>query len=287
MRTAYIGSSPFAASVLESLAASRHRPALVVTRPPRPRGRGRRLSPTAVAERAGELGIGVLAPERLGDAAAEIAAASPEVLCLCAYGALVREPILSSYEILNVHPSALPRWRGAAPVERAIMAGDAETGVSIMRLVAELDAGPVCAFEAIAIEPQDDYGSLAARLATIAARLLIASLDGPRMFTEQSGEVTYAEKIAPADRILDPARTPTELARVVRALHPHIGARTPDGLGVQAARPVPTAIAPGQLALRDGRLLFGARDGSLELARVTPPGGREMDGAAYARGHDL
>jgi len=178
VRTAYIGTSPFAASVLESLAASRHRPALVLTRPPRPRGRGRRLSPTPVAERAGELGIGLLEPERLGDAAAEIAAASPEVLCVCAYGALVREPILSSYEILNVHPSALPRWRGAAPVERAIIAGDAETGVSIMRLVAELDAGPVCAYEATTIEPQDDFGTLAARLAAIAARLLIASLDG-------------------------------------------------------------------------------------------------------------
>jgi methionyl-tRNA formyltransferase len=287
VRTAYIGTSPFAASVLDSLAASRHRPALVITRPPRPRGRGRRLSPTPVAERAGELGIGLLEPERLADAAAEIAAASPEVLCVCAYGALVREPILSSYEILNVHPSALPRWRGAAPVERAIIAGDAETGVSIMRLVAELDAGPVCAYEATTIEPQDDYGTLAARLATIAARLLIASLDGPRVFIEQSGDVTYAQKIAPADRILDPSHTAAELERVVRALHPHIGARTPDGLGVQAARPVPTVVPPGGLAQRDGRLLFGAREGSLELLRVTPPGGREMDGAAYARGHDL
>ena len=287
MRTAYIGTSPFAASVLESLAASRHRPALVVTRPPRPRGRGRRLSPTPVAERARELGIDLLEPERLADAAAEIAAVSPELLCVCAYGALVREPILSSYEILNVHPSALPRWRGAAPVERAIIAGDAVTGVSIMRLVAELDAGPVCAYEATAIEPQDDYGTLAARLARIAARLLITSLDGPRVFIEQSGDVTYAEKIAPADRILDPSRTPGELERVVRALHPHIGARTPGGLGVQAARPVPAVVPPGALALRDGRLLLGAREGSLELLRVTPPGGREMDGPAYARGHDL
>lgn len=287
MRTAYIGTSPFAASVLESLAASRHRPALVVTRPPRPRGRGRRLSPTPVAERARELGIDLLEPERLADAAAEIAAVSPELLCVCAYGALVREPILSSYEILNVHPSALPRWRGAAPVERAIIAGDAVTGVSIMRLVAELDAGPVCAYEATAIEPQDDYGTLAVRLARIAARLLITSLDGPRVFIEQSGDVTYAEKIAPADRILDPSRTPGELERVVRALHPHIGARTPGGLGVQAARPVPAVVPPGALALRDGRLLLGAREGSLELLRVTPPGGREMDGPAYARGHDL
>ena len=287
MRTAYIGTSPFAATVLEALAGTPHCPVLVITRPPRPRGRGRQTSPTPVAQAAASLGLRVLAPERLNDVSPELAGAAPEVLCLCAYGALVREPILSSYEILNVHPSLLPRWRGAAPVERAIIAGERETGICIMRLVAELDAGPVCAREATPIEAADDYGTLAARLAVIAARLLIEALSGPRRYEEQEGEVTYAEKIEADDRVLDPARTPAELECVVRALQPHIGARTPDGLGVVKASPNPAQVPAGTLALRDGRLLYGALGGSLELVRVKPPGGREMDGAAYARGHAI
>jgi methionyl-tRNA formyltransferase len=287
VNTVYIGTSPFAATVLAALAGSPHRPTLVVTRPPRPRGRGRRLAPTAVAEQAGALGLPVLAPDRLGEAEAEIAAAAPELLCVCAYGALVREPILSSYEILNVHPSLLPRWRGAAPIERAIMAGDDATGVCIMRLVAELDAGPVCERAAIPIGARDDYGSLASRLAELAARLLLSALDGPRVYVEQDGPAVYADKLTTEDRLLDPLRSAVELERRVRALHPHIGARTPDGLGVTLARPCAEAVPAGELALRDGRLLFGAREGSLELLRVQPPGGREMDGAAYARGHAL
>jgi len=287
VRTAYIGTSPFAATVLDALAGTHHRPVLVITRPPRPRGRGRETSPTAVAQAGAALGLCVLEPERLNDASAELAAAAPDVICLCAYGALVREPILSSYEILNVHPSLLPRWRGAAPVERAIMAGDEQTGVCIMRLVAELDAGPVCAREATPIEPHDDYGTLSTRLAAIAARLLIDALNGPRTYKEQTGEATYAEKLENEDRLLDPGRTPAELERVVRALHPQTGARTPDGLGVAQASVSMEPAPPGELSLHEGHLLYGARGGSLELLRVKPPGGREMDGAAYARGHAI
>jgi methionyl-tRNA formyltransferase len=287
VKTAYIGTSPFAATVLEALAGSPHRPVLVITRPPRPRGRGRQLSPTPVAAKADALAIPVLAPDRLGDAGEELAAVAPEILCVCAYGALVREPILSSYEILNVHPSLLPRWRGAAPVERSIIAGDAQTGVCIMRLVAELDAGPVCAREATPITEQDDYGTLAARLAGIASRLLVGALDGPRNYVEQAGEVTYAEKIAPEDRVLDPGATAAELERVVRALHPHIGARTASGLGVDAARACAAGAPAGELVLRDGQLLYGASAGSLELLRVKPPAGRVMDAAAYVRGHAI
>jgi methionyl-tRNA formyltransferase len=275
VRTAYIGTTPFAATVLDALAASVHRPVIVITRPPRPQGRGRRTAPSAVAQAADRLGIQLLAPERLADAAAELAQAAPEAICLCAYGALVREPILSDYEILNVHPSLLPRWRGAAPIERAIMAGDDETGVSIMRLVAELDAGPLCARETSAIRAGDDYGLLAGRLAGIAGGLLIRALDRPRVYVEQTGEASYAEKIGPQDRVLDATKSVAELERLVRALHPHIGARTPDGLGVEEAR----VAGPGAV------LTFPARDGELELLRVKPPGGREMDGAAYLRGH--
>jgi methionyl-tRNA formyltransferase len=146
LRTVYLGTSPFAVAVLERLAGSPHRPALVVTRPDRPRGRGRSLQAPPVADAARALGIDVMQPEALHapEPLERIAAAAPDALVVCAYGVLIREPLLSGYEVVNVHPSLLPRWRGAAPVERAIMAGDSETGVSIMRLTEGLDSGPVC-----------------------------------------------------------------------------------------------------------------------------------------------
>jgi len=287
----YIGTSAFAAAVLgEGLAGASPalRPDLVLTRPAAARGRGRRVSPTPVAEKARELGIAVLEPERLEDAADAIAAHEPDAVVLCAYGAMVREPLLSRYEILNVHPSLLPRWRGAAPVERAIMAGDEVTGVAIMRLVAGLDAGPVCAVEATAIEHHDDFATLSARLATIAARLLLEALAGPRAYVEQDERaVTYAEKITAADRLLDPTEPAVALERRVRALHPHIGARLANGLGVEAARPAAEPLAAGELVAREGRLLLGATPGTLELLRVKPPGGRAMDTDSYLRGHAI
>ena len=146
-------------------------------------------------------------------------------MAICAYGALIREPLLSEHEMLNVHPSLLPRWRGAAPIERAIEAGDEETGVTIMRPTAELDAGPIALQRAEAIRPDDDYGSLSERLATLGGELLVEALDLQPAFREQPDTgVTYAEKIGPEDRLLDPELTPDMLERRVRALHPHIGA---------------------------------------------------------------
>src|SRR6202161_4474729 len=138
MRIVYLGTSPFAAAVLRALAVSAHAPALVLTRPDRPRGRGRRLAAPPVADAARELGLELDQPASVNDeqARARIAAASPDALIVCAFGALIKEPLLSDHEVLNVHPSLLPRWRGAAPIERSIMAGDRETGVSIMRVTA-------------------------------------------------------------------------------------------------------------------------------------------------------
>src|SRR3954464_2576005 len=174
MRTVYLGTSEFAAAVLDRLADGPHRPALVVTRPDSRQGRGRALAPPPVAVRARELGLDVVQPERLHEPQVleRIAAAQPEVLCVCAYGVLIKEPLLSAYEIFNVHPSLLPRWRGAAPVERAMMAGDAETGVAIMRLTAGLGEGPVYRMEPEPIRADDDYGTLAHRLADRGAGLL-------------------------------------------------------------------------------------------------------------------
>ena len=291
MRTVFLGTSEFAATVLERLGESEHRPALVVTRPDRPRGRGRRVASPPVAVTARELGLELDQPDDVNsDAArARIAAAEPDVVCVCAFGALIREPLLSEHELLNVHPSLLPRWRGAAPIERAIMAGDQQTGVAIMRVTAGLDSGPVAALAHEPIAARDSYGTLAPRLARAGADLLVQTLERPGPFAEQDdGLATYAEKIGPADRLLDPARTAVELDRVVRALHPHIGARLAldgdDALGVRQAQPVEARVAPGELRSQDGRLLLGCASGALELLEVQPAGGRPMDVAAYLRG---
>lgn len=272
VRTVYLGTSDFAAGVLRRLAGTPHRPQLVVTRPDRPAGRGRHLTAPPVAGVARELGIDVAQPEDVNaDTARErIAAAAPDVLIVCAFGALIRDPLLSEREILNVHPSLLPRWRGAAPLERAIMAGDAETGVSIMRLTAGLDSGPVCLQERLAIGPEETYGTLAPRLEVLGGDLLIRALDERPPYVEQDeAGVTYAEKITAAVRTLDPAAPARERERVVRALSPHIGARMTleDGtfLGVLRAR-----IAP---------------DGTFEPLEVLPAGGHAMPYADYLRGH--
>jgi methionyl-tRNA formyltransferase len=293
LRTVYLGTSPFAAAVLERLAASAHRPALVVTRPDRPRGRGRTLHAPPVADSARALGLDLIQPEALHaeDVIARIAAAEPEALVVCAYGVLIKEPLLDAYEIVNVHPSLLPRWRGAAPVERAIMAGDAETGVSIMRLTAGLDSGPVCLRGSEPIGPEDDYGTLAARLQERSGELLVQALDERPPWVEQDTEgITYAHKIEAADRALDATRTPAELERRVRALRPHIGARLrlPDGsyLGVLAARPAGATLAPagGRVRTDGDRLLLDCRGGALELTEIQPPGGRPMPAQAWLRG---
>ena len=292
MRTVYLGTSEFAAGVLRALSSSPHRPALVVTRPDRPRGRGRRLASPPVAEAARELGIDLDQPKSVNDemAGARIAAAAPEVVCVCAFGALITEPLLSRYEILNVHPSLLPRWRGAAPIERAIMAGDDRTGVSIMRLTAGLDSGPVCSQQEEAIEPGDSYGTLAARLEDLGGELLIDALDRrPDCSEQDDSRATYAEKLSAADRLLDPGRPAVELERTVRALAPHVGAAVllPDGsrLGVWEARVVQEPGPPaGQLSLAGPLPVLGCGRGSLELVVVQPPGRRAMAGADYLRG---
>jgi len=289
VRTVYLGTSDFAAAVLARLAATEHRPQLVITRPDRPAGRGRRLAAPPVADAARALGLELHQPENVNDddARARIATAEPEEVCVCAFGALLREPLLSEHSLLNVHPSLLPRWRGAAPVERAMMAGDEQTGVCIMRMEAGLDSGPVCLSGCEPIRFDDTYGTLAERLQELAAGLLIRALDERPAAVEQPADgVTYADKIGPQDRTLDPAATAIVNDRVVRALTPHIGARVELAggafLGVlRAAVEAPEATGP--LRAEDGRLLLGG----LELLEVYPAGGRAMDAAAYLRGRGL
>jgi methionyl-tRNA formyltransferase len=296
--TVYLGTSEFAAAVLERLADSPHRPALVVTRPDRPAGRGRRLTPPPVADRACSLDLPLFQPDDVNEegARARIAAVSPDVVVVCAFGALIREELLAAHDMLNVHPSLLPRWRGAAPIERAMMAGDAETGVAIMRVTAGLDSGPVCLVEREPIHDDDTFGTLSERLARLGGELLVRALDERPAFVEQDeSAVTYAEKITAEDRILDPVALPAaQLARTVRALTPHIGARLAlpgdaGYLGVWSAQlAAPVEHQAGWLGNEGGRLLLSTVDGSaLELLTVQPPGKRPMPAADYLRGHAL
>jgi methionyl-tRNA formyltransferase len=263
-RIAVAATAPFGADVLERLSGE-HEVVQVLTRPDRPRGRGRRTAPPPAKEAAERLGIPVLQPARL-DGTVELDA---DTVVVCAYGLLIPGELLERGLWLNVHPSLLPRWRGAAPVERALIAGDAETGVTIHETVAALDAGPVAAQEAFLVGPDDDAGVVYARAAEVAARLLGGVLaQAEPAFTPQSDEgVTYAEKIGPADRELDLSRPAVEVVNRVRALSPHIGAR----------------------AVVDGAplLVWRARvgpDGALELLEVQPEGGRRMAFDDYLRG---
>jgi methionyl-tRNA formyltransferase len=266
VRLVVAATAPLGSAVLEGLA-RRHEVELLVTRPARPRGRGRRVGPPPAKEAAERLGIPVFQPERL----TEVPGDAPVVVA--AYGALVPAALLEDRLGHTGHPSLLPRWRGAAPVERALMAGDEETGVTVHRTTAELDAGPIAAQRAFPVAPDDDAGAVYARAAALAVELLDEALPEPSFRPQPSGGATYAEKIGPADRELDLSRPAHEVVNRVRALSPHIGARGyVDGrtLVVWRARPA-----------REGSVLVA---GDVELLEVQPEGGRRMTAAEYLRG---
>jgi methionyl-tRNA formyltransferase len=259
-RIAVAATGEFGADVLERLALQQEVVQLL-TRPDKPRGRGRRTGAPPAKEAGERLSIPVEQPARL-DSSIEIAA---PIVVVCAYGLLIPNELLERALWLNVHPSLLPRWRGAAPVERALMAGDKETGVTIHRTVEALDAGPIAAQRAFAIAPEDDAGAVYARSAEVAAELLrgVLAQDEPRFEPQPDEGVTYAEKIRPEDRELDAGAPAQELVNRVRALSPHIGARL------------------GDLLVWRARV---GEDGSFEPLEVQPAGGRRMAYDAYLRG---
>jgi methionyl-tRNA formyltransferase len=262
-RLAVAATAPLGADVLERLAAH-HDVAALLTRPDRPKGRGRRPGPPPAKETAERLGIAVLQPERL-DASLELPA---DTIVVAAYGALIPCVLLDRALWLNVHPSLLPRWRGAAPVERALMAGDEETGVTIHRTTAELDAGPIAAQRAFPIRREDDAGAVYARAAEVAAELLddVLSSAEPRFTPQPEEGATYAEKLTAADRELDWSRPPQELLNRIRALSPHIGARAElDG----------RRVTVWKARLENGRLV---------PVEVQPEGRRRMTYDEFRRG---
>jgi methionyl-tRNA formyltransferase len=267
---AVAATAPLGADVLERLAAN-HDIAYLITRPDRPRGRGQKLGAPPAKETADRLGIPVRQPEKLDES---FSLEDADTVVVAAYGALIPETLLGRASWLNVHPSLLPRWRGAAPVERAIMAGDDETGVTIHRTTPELDAGPIAAQRAFLIGAEDDAGVVYERAGELAAELLEEVLAGSPEFHPQPDEgATYADRLTPEDRELDWNRPAVELLNQIRALSPHIGARGEvDGrrLTVWRARPA-----------EEGSALVA---GGLELLDVQPEGRRRMSGAEYLRG---
>jgi methionyl-tRNA formyltransferase len=261
VKVAVAATAPFGAEILERLA-QQHEVTALLTRPDAPRGRGRRTAPPPAKETADRLGIPSLQPER-PEPGLELGAGT---VIVAAYGLLIPESVLDERLWLNVHPSLLPRWRGAAPVERALMAGDTETGVTIHRTVKELDAGPIAAQRAFPIGEQDDAGAVYDRAARIAVELLDDVLPDPQFTPQPEEGATYAAKIAPADRELDWADPPEELLNRIRALSPHIGARA-----ILHGRPV--TVWKARVA-----------GGRLEPLEVQPDGKRRMTYDEFMRG---
>jgi methionyl-tRNA formyltransferase len=278
---AFFGTSAFGADVLRALVErGRLSISAVVSQPDRMSGRGRRLTSPPVAEAARELGIALSQPERASEAPPEADAG-----IVVAFGQLIREPLLSAYPLVNLHPSLLPRWRGAAPVERAIMAGDSETGVAVIELVAELDAGPILAEGRFSIGDRDDAGDVRARALELGVPMLErALLERPQPRPQSEQGVTYAHKIESGDRTLDWSRPALELDRVVRALSPHIGARClldDRPFVIWRARPLEAGPVAGEVA---APLVVGCGQGAMELLELQPAGKRRMGAEEFLRG---
>ena len=296
-----MGTPPLAATVLEALAAE-HEVVAAYTRPDAVRGRGKALVGSAVKEAASRLGIEVRTPRTLRDAEEQraLAALAPDAICVAAYGVILPRAVLecARFGCLNVHASLLPRWRGAAPIERAILAGDEETGVCIMRMEEGLDTGAWCARRATPVG-EKTASDLTSELALLGSEALAEALAGAEAgtlsWTEQDEAlVTYAEKIGKHELALSPAEAAVEVWRKVRAsadAHPAravVAGRavrvTAAALVDDAARSLTGALAPGEARFAGKRLFLGCADAPLEVRAVRPDGKKEMDAASFAAG---
>lgn len=292
MRVAFAGSPPAALPSLRALAEA-HEVVLVVSQPDRPKGRSRTPVPTPVSEEAARLGLPLITPAKVSEpeGVARLAESGAEVLCVVAYGQILRASVLDLLPCLNVHFSLLPEYRGAAPVERALIDGKAVTGITIMQMDPGMDTGPTISVREVAVEPGEDTGALTARLAEIGAPMLVAAVDdlaaGRLVTTPQPEEgATLAPRITAEDRPLDLAEPAARLADRVRALSPHVGAtlalRDDERLIVWSARAVE---APGDtVEVRDGRPVVRTADGGLELVEVQPAGKGRMRAEDMLRG---
>jgi len=294
LRLAFMGTPDFAVPILEALRAAGHEIAAVYTQPPRPAGRGHQPQPSPVARAAAAAGIPVRTPAKLD--AAEVKAFRALVLdaaVVAAYGLILPPTVLGAPRLgcINVHASLLPRWRGAAPIQRALLAGDSETGVTIMQMDAGLDTGPMLLKEAVPIGPKATAQELHDRLAALGASLVVRALAGLAAGTlaalQQPAEgVTYAKKLTREEGRLDWRKTAAELERAVRALNPAPGVWLEHGgerIKVLAAEIVAAASgAPGTVL--DAALTVACGSGALRLTRLQRPGRAPMDADALLRG---
>jgi methionyl-tRNA formyltransferase len=291
MRLIFLGSPVFAMPSLEALVGAGHDVALVVTQPDRPAGRGKRSTSPPVAEFARQRGLAVWQTSSLkgNEAEARLQSVRADAMALAAFAALVPSNVLALAPILNVHPSLLPKWRGAAPIQSALLAGDHETGVTIIRLVLALDAGPMLLQENVAIAPDDDYLTLEPRLALLGANLLIRALeDQPEGRPQDESRVTYSKRIEREDARIDWSRSTTTIWNQVRAYRGWPQAFTTfEGLELKVLRAWPLEVPrgePGVVDFQGGVPIVATGDGSLRLDEVQLAGKRAMSGAQFAIG---
>ena len=295
MRLIFMGTPDFSVPVLDALVAAGHDIACVYCQPPRPSGRGKKERPTPVHARAQTLGLPVRHPASLKstEAQAEFAALDADVAVVVAYGLLLPQPILDAPKLgcLNIHASLLPRWRGAAPIHRAIMAGDAETGICIMQMEAGLDTGPVLLREATAIGATETTGALHDRLSTMGAGLIVQALAGLGDLTpvpQPAEGVTYAAKIDKAEAAIDWTRPADEVSRQIRGLAPFPGAwttRDGDRIKLLGAVQVPGQGAPGTVLDEDLTVACGT--GALRVTHAQRAGKGAQDAAVFLNGYPL
>ena len=297
MRLVFAGTPEFAALALQAIVAAGHDVALVLTQPDRPAGRGMALQPSPVKKLALEKGIEVFQPLSLKDAEAQarIAAVGAEVMVVAAYGLILPQTVLDlpRFGCLNIHASLLPRWRGAAPIQRALLAGDAETGVCIMQMEAGLDTGPVLLREAFPILPDDTSATLHDRLAALGARLVVDALEGlPLPATPQVLDgVTYAQKIGKAEAQVDWSQSAAELDRHIRAFNPFPGAQAQFGgqtVKLWRAAPVEGSGEKGQILQVDrNRVVVACGSGALAVSELQKAGGKRLAVREFLAGHPL
>ncbi len=294
LRVAFMGSPEFAVPALDAVVTAGHEVVAVYAQPPRPAGRGKKDRPTPVHARAGALGLPVRTPVKLRDAEAQaaFAALDLDVAVVAAYGLILPRPILDAprFGCLNIHPSLLPRWRGAAPIQRAVMAGDDETGVCIMQMEEGLDTGPVLSRETMPIDSRDTYMDMHDRLATRGAALLVEALAGlETLMPQPQGEdgVVYAAKIDKAEARIAWTRPAAELDAHVRGLSPSPGAwceMRGERVKVLLAEPIAANAAPGTV-IEPGTVACGS--GALRLLRVQRAGKPAMDITDFLRGFPM
>ena len=306
MKIAFAGTPEFARVALQALHAAGHEVVLVLTQPDRPAGRGMKLQASPVKQLALDLGLPLAQPRSLrmegkypDDAAAARAAlqaAAPDVMVVAAYGLILPAWVLTlpRHGCLNIHGSVLPRWRGAAPIHRAIEAGDTETGITIMQMDAGLDTGDMLLVQRMPIHGDDTTGTLHDRLAALGAQLIVQALDdlacGRLQPTLQDGSLaTYAHKISKSEALVDWQQSATTLACRLRAFDPFPGASTElagQPLKLWRGQAVPGTGQPGQvLAAGEGRLVVACGQGALELLELQVPGGRRISAREFLQRH--